>query len=89
MTHVEDARRALDEAAQRTPPACDGAPEFTADDLSDDDLAWCREVCRLCPIFELCDDYASTARPAAGFWAGRVRKGRGMNDRTEERNRIA
>ncbi|GLZ05288.1 hypothetical protein Acsp03_27540 [Actinomadura sp. NBRC 104412] len=29
-----------------------------------------REVCRSCPVWDLCLDYAVRARPAHGVWAG-------------------
>ena len=81
MTLVQAAQRALDEAAAEHPPPCTDAAEFTADTLTDDDLAWCREVCRLCPLFALCDEYATRARVPVGVWAGRQRKGRAYSDR--------
>ena len=75
MTTKADAWAALSEAMRTTPPACEGFDEFTADELSADELAWCASVCARCPLLALCGDYANAARPSAGYWAGRQSKG--------------
>lgn len=49
-------------------PACAEDPRFT-DDAPPASLA---RVCHRCPLIALCDAYARTARPPAGFWAGRT-----------------
>lgn len=75
MTTKGAAWDALQEAMQTTPPLCADAPEFTSDNLSPDDAAWCASVCNRCEVLELCGDYADRARPSAGFWAGKSRRG--------------
>lgn len=52
-----------------------------ADDFVDYSVAPSNEdaeiMCFGCPIFDLCDDYASqVSRPSWGIWAGRVWKNR-------------
>lgn len=63
---------ALMQAGMETPPACDGDETFIAErgDLVPADLRRMRFVCARCDLFTLCSDYARTAKPAAGFWAG-------------------
>ncbi|MDF2047285.1 hypothetical protein P2P98_14050 [Microbacterium sp. Kw_RZR3] len=71
----ESARKleALTLAGVDTPPACEGDEMFIADrvDLLPTDRRRMRMICNRCPLFALCDDYARTARPDAGFWPGR------------------
>jgi len=65
--------RALTTAMHQTDPACDGDDRFTADpwDLTEHERARLAATCRACPLFDLCHQYASKARPAGGMWAGR------------------
>jgi hypothetical protein len=51
-----------------TVPACDGDDRYTNDDQDAAELA---PICAACPLYELCDRYAQSARPKAGIWAGR------------------
>ena len=74
MPTVAEAWAALQTAMESTPPACADEPEFTADRLSDDEIERCREICQGCKVLELCSQYATVARPAAGFWAGKPRR---------------
>lgn len=71
---TEAARKldALTRAGVDTPPACDGDDTFIADrgTLVTADLTRMRLVCSRCPLLEPCGDYARTARPEAGYWAG-------------------
>jgi len=71
MTHVSDRYKALLQAAHASPPPCTEDDLFIADDLTRADQERLAAVCDRCPIRALCADYATTARPAAGFWAGR------------------
>lgn len=73
MTALEDARRALDHAAEQHPPACHADDRFTADSLTLDEQAVLRCICRKCPLMALCATYVDHARPDAGFWAGKLR----------------
>lgn len=60
-------------AAQSTTP-CAGDSRFTADrppELHAHDFAQMRAACASCRARTACDTFASAARPAAGFWAGR------------------
>lgn len=69
---------ALTLAGVDTPPACEGDEMFIADRLHiiPTDVQRMRMVCSRCPLFELCGDYARTAKPDAGFWAGSLRERR-------------
>jgi len=71
MTRATDAYQALARATERTPPPCSGDDAFTRDDLTPEDVAGCAAICKTCPVFELCETYARTAKPPAGVWAGR------------------
>ncbi|MEW1706606.1 WhiB family transcriptional regulator [Microbacterium sp. NPDC089190] len=63
---------ALTRAGVDTPPACEGDDAFIADKgtLLPPELSRMRLVCSRCPLFDLCGDYARTAKPEAGYWAG-------------------
>lgn len=65
--------RALTGALEHTKPACLNDWRFTIDavDLHHVDKAQMRNVCRRCPLTDLCRTYATIARPKAGMWAGR------------------
>jgi hypothetical protein len=69
---ADDGLDALTHAARDTTPACDDDPRFTAErhELPAPALIAMRGICRNCPLYDLCNTYATTARPAAGFWAG-------------------
>lgn len=73
MTALEDARRALDHAAETHRPACHADDRFTAVSLTLDEQAVLRCICRKCPLMALCATYVDHARPAGGFWAGKLR----------------
>lgn len=62
----------LTRAGRQARPACEGDEMFIAEKgtLSTADYSRMRKLCRKCPLFELCTDYARTAKPDAGFWAG-------------------
>lgn len=70
--HADDTLDALTYAARDTTPACTGDARFTAErhETPPSDLVTMRGICRTCPLYDLCNTYATTARPAAGFWAG-------------------
>lgn len=59
-------------AGQDDPPACEGDDTFIAEraDLNPADLKRMRYVCDRCPLRDLCREYATAAKPKAGFWAG-------------------
>ena len=59
---------ALEQAALQHTAACAGDKRFTDDDTNPADLA---HVCARCPLFAECVEYATTARPPGGVWAGR------------------
>lgn len=69
---ADDALDALTHAARDTTPACDGDARFTAErhETPPADLVAMRGICRTCPLYDPCNIYATSARPAAGFWAG-------------------
>lgn len=76
MPTTAEAWAALVRAMENTLPRCDGDDRFTQEDIGPSTARILREVCQTCPLLELCADYADRARPSAGFWAGRPRKGR-------------
>lgn len=54
------------------PTPCKDDPRFIAERLSRDEEREMRNICfDSCPIRSACGIYASTAKPEAGFWAGR------------------
>jgi len=63
----------LSAALEDTVPPCADDPLFTADSPSKDDQDFMRSLCAMCPLLAECHAYATAARPAAGFWAGRQR----------------
>lgn len=69
---AEAAWGALNKALEEVTPGCSGLPLFTADSRTDDERATCEVICARCPVFDLCDAYA-TAAADAGFWAGAER----------------
>ncbi|QPR40765.1 Transcription factor WhiB [Brevibacterium casei CIP 102111] len=60
-------------------PACEGDERFIDDRIRQGgglrDRIDMRQTCRSCPLLELCQEFATTARPEAGFWAGKWRGG--------------
>ena len=66
----EQAWDALNAALQKAAPPCDGRALFTADRLTDEQRAACASICATCPLLDLCEAYAVTARVTSGFWAG-------------------
>lgn len=72
---LNEAARKLDtltRAGLDTRPACEGDASFIADRgaLGLPEITRMRRVCSRCPLLEPCGDYARTARPEAGYWAG-------------------
>jgi hypothetical protein len=68
----------LSNAFMANVPECHGLELFTAENLSAADIEVLTAICDACPLYELCDTYARTARVTAGFWAGKkYPKGRG------------
>lgn len=79
--HVgEPEYRNLVQAYEHNAPACRDDWRYIQDreEIDDNDLDQMARTCRTCPLFALCDEYARTAKPNAGMWAGRYwgRKGR-------------
>ncbi len=70
-TPADDAWNALHTSLRGSPAPCHARDPFTADRLSDDQLAECASICDRCPVFDPCRDYADAANVRAGFWAGR------------------
>ena len=52
-----------------TDPACQNDGRFVLDDQPAHTLAY---ICRECPVFNLCSEFANLARPTGGIWAGRT-----------------
>lgn len=80
-SHADAAAAKLDALALAgvdTPPACEGDEMFIAErvQLIPTDMQRMRMVCARCPLFDLCGEYARTAKPEAGFWAGIPRERR-------------
>ena len=64
--------QSLAEAFLSTEPACLRDDRYTLDReaLTEDETTQMRRTCRTCPLFALCDAYATAGRPEGGFWAG-------------------
>lgn len=62
----------LTNAIEHKQPACLGDDRYTADahELSIEDRAVMRAICAACPLIQLCTDYATIDKPAAGWWPG-------------------
>lgn len=54
----------------RLTPECTDLDLFTADTISKADAVVMKQICDSCPLQYLCRDFATTAKPTAGFWAG-------------------
>jgi hypothetical protein len=71
MSAASEAYTRLSDAFLANVPECHGLDLFTLDNLSAADIEALTPICDACPLYELCDTYARTARVTAGFWAGR------------------
>lgn len=63
-----DPWHAFQTALVNNTPSCEGDDRFIDDQVRPADV---KDVCDRCPIHALCLDYAHSARPKAGIWAGR------------------
>ncbi|KXC06427.1 WhiB family transcriptional regulator [Microbacterium hominis] len=70
--NAEAAWDALNAALEDYTPPCDGRALFTADRLSDEQLAECVAICARCPIALECRTYATAAKVECGIWAGQL-----------------
>jgi Transcription factor WhiB len=61
----------LTKALDARAPECNGIDLFTADTLTVADEAVLAPICASCDLALLCRQYASTAKPTVGYWAGR------------------
>lgn len=68
MTRADAALEQLVAAMRDAEPACQGDGRFILDDQPAEALA---DICHRCPLSAACRDYAATARPIDGIWAGR------------------
>jgi hypothetical protein len=68
MSRSSDAFDRLQHAMLATNPGCINDPRFIDDDVAANVLA---PICRPCPLFDLCAEYAELARPKGGTWAGK------------------
>ncbi len=75
---AESAWEALHASLCELLPPCHARDLFTADRLSDEQMTECAAICQRCPVLELCDAYATAARPPSGFWAGRFYSPKGI-----------
>lgn len=64
---------ALNDALADVTPPCSNDWRFVQEreEIDQSDLAAMRRACADCPLASLCRQYAETARPSAGMWAGR------------------
>lgn len=72
MSRATDAYAVLTAALDNLRPNCLNDPRFITDSYPASEL---EPVCDNCPAFDPCHGYASIAKPAGGFWAGRRWKG--------------
>lgn len=68
MSAVSEAYTRLHDAMVNVAPDCSGDPRFIADGV---EVEVVEAVCAGCLLFDLCESYATVARPTAGIWAGR------------------
>ena len=68
MSRADDAFDRLSLAMVTTDPACQDDDRFLLEDQPAHTLAY---VCRACPVYDLCAQYAELERPKAGIWAGK------------------
>ena len=68
MTKAADAFARLQFAMFDISPACQDDDRFISDDVPAATLA---PICRACPLFDLCADYAELEKPKGGIWAGK------------------
>ncbi|MFK4759662.1 WhiB family transcriptional regulator [Microbacterium sp. ZW T5_45] len=58
-------------AMEEDPPACDGLEVFTRDRYGEpEEVAMMRDICRSCPLLDLCQAFAAAGKPTGGMWAG-------------------
>lgn len=73
MSRASDAAYArLAEELEYTTPPCSGDDEFTADDLTKQQVSFLATICCVCPLRDPCHEYAEIAKPKAGVWAGKT-----------------
>lgn len=70
MSAAAEALHELTLALERTSAPCRDVEAFTADTLTPDEADDLAIVCGNCPALQPCGEYAATAYPMAGFWAG-------------------
>lgn len=68
MSRATDAYLRLTNAMVETDPECQDDGRFVLDDQPAHTLSY---ICRACPLFDLCRDYAEAERPKGGVWAGK------------------
>lgn len=77
----------LDRALRDRVPGCNGDARFTEDKLQLRRSTVLLPICAGCPLFIECGEYAETARPPVGFWAGKWRgsaSGKPKSKKTKE-----
>ncbi|OJV93736.1 MAG: hypothetical protein BGO47_06740 [Microbacterium sp. 67-17] len=83
MSRASDALTNLAQALNDHDPACRDDPRFTLDhdQLPPGEVAHIGlTICRPCPLRTTCREYAETAKPPAGIWAGRTYQRRPRKD---------
>jgi hypothetical protein len=79
MSRATDAYMRLTQVMRDTDPACKGDERFILD-YDEKGTHQTRTpggeqsvsaICRSCPLFDLCAEYAELERPKAGVWAGK------------------
>jgi hypothetical protein len=68
MSKADTAYRALLSAMEDLEPVCLGDDRFIDDDTRADQV---KALCSDCPLNSSCAEYARTARPRGGIWAGK------------------
>lgn len=77
MTRAGEAWATLNQALVNTDPACLNDGRFILDDIPAFTVKY---LCDECPLYELCHEYARTARPTGGIWAGKRWGKKGLHD---------
>jgi hypothetical protein len=67
MTRSSEAYDPLTTAMDDLKPACLNDDRFTDDSTNAADVS---AICKACPLYTLCRDFAQIDKPKAGIWAG-------------------
>jgi len=67
VSRASEAYDRLTTAMDDNKPACLNDDRFTDDKTNAADVS---DICKACPLYALCRDFAQIDKPKAGIWAG-------------------